>query len=50
VSADERGGHGSRPDVLTIDEQLRPIAVLVEALRSVPVDLGRLIEGRSRDD
>lgn len=49
VSADERGGHGSRPDVLTIDEQLRPIAVLVEALRSVPVDLGRLIEGRSRD-
>lgn len=33
-----------------MDEHVRPIAAVVAALRSVPVELGRLIEGRSRDD
>jgi hypothetical protein len=36
--------------VLTIDEHVRPIAAVIAALRSVPVELGRLIEGRSHDD
>ncbi|HYJ12215.1 MAG TPA: DinB family protein [Thermomicrobiales bacterium] len=48
--ANEQGGPGSRLDVLTIDEQVRPIASVIAALGAVPVELGRLIEGRSRED
>jgi hypothetical protein len=36
--------------VLTIDEHVRPISSVVASLRSVQVELGRLIEGRSRED
>jgi hypothetical protein len=44
------GGNGVGTDVLTIDEQVRPTATVVAALGSVPGELGRLIEGRSRED
>ncbi len=37
-------------DVLTVDERLRPVETVLANLRSIPVELGRLIEGRSLDD
>lgn len=44
------GSPGLDPDVLTVDERLRPVETVLANLRSVPVELGRLIEGRSLDD
>lgn len=44
------GAPGLDPDVLTVDERLRPVETILANLRSIPVELGRLIEGRSLDD
>ncbi len=38
------------PDVLTVDVHVRPVEAVLANLRSVPPELGRLIEGRSHDD
>ena len=38
------------PDVLTVDVHVRPVEAVLANLRSIPVELGRLIEGRSLDD
>jgi hypothetical protein len=41
---------GLDPNVFTMDQHVHPIDSVIASLRSVPVELGRLIEGRSDEE